>query len=58
MQIVLSPWWSRKSETAGRKKILLVGVCGFVLGFFFLLGVAAEVGRAHLVPPLVLFGLT
>lgn len=47
MQLVLSSWWGKKSETAGRKKILLVGVAGFALGFA-LLGIAAEVGRAQL----------
>ena len=28
MQLLLSSWWGKKSETAGRKKILLVGVLG------------------------------
>ncbi|MDQ3032898.1 MAG: MFS transporter [Myxococcota bacterium] len=56
MQLLLSTWWGRKSETAGRKKILLVGVIGFALAFG-LLGVVAEIGRAGLVPNLVLFAL-
>lgn len=56
MQLVMSAWWGRKSETAGRKKILLVGVVGFALAFG-LLGVVAEIGRAALVPNLALFGL-
>lgn len=56
MQLLCSAYWGRKSETAGRKKILLVGVVGFALAFG-LLGVVAEIGRAGLVPPLALFGL-
>ncbi|UJR85354.1 MFS transporter [Sandaracinus amylolyticus] len=56
MQLLLSPWWGKRSETAGRKKILLVGVCGFALAFG-LLGTAAEIGRMDVVPPLALFAL-
>jgi MFS family permease len=34
MQFLLSPYWGRKSETAGRKPILLVGILGFSVSFF------------------------
>lgn len=56
MQMLLSPWWGRKSEALGRKKILLVGIFGFGLGFA-LLGTAAEIGRRGLVSNGVLFAM-
>lgn len=56
MQLVLSSWWGKRSETAGRKKILLVGVLGFALGFG-LLGTVVELGRAGLVETMPLFAL-
>lgn len=56
MQLLLSPWWGKRSEKAGRKKIMLVGVSGFALAFG-LLGTTAEIGRLQLVSPLALFGL-
>lgn len=34
MQLLLAPYWGRKSETAGRKPILLLGVLGFAVGFY------------------------
>lgn len=34
MQFVLSPYWGRRSEVAGRKPILLLGILGFSAGFF------------------------
>jgi MFS family permease len=56
MQLVMSPWWGRRSETAGRKRILLVGVLGFALGFG-LLAIAAELGRRHVLAGAPLFGV-
>lgn len=56
MQLVMSPWWGKRSESVGRKKILLVGVLGFAAGFA-LLGVSVELGRAHLVSTVPLFAL-
>lgn len=56
MQFLLSAWWGRKSESAGRKKILLVGVIGFALAFG-LLGASAELGQRIAMPGLALFGL-
>lgn len=55
MQLVMAAFWGKKSETAGRKKILLVGVAGFVVGFA-LLGAAAELGRAQVLSSWPLFG--
>jgi MFS family permease len=53
-QLALSPWWGARSEKVGRKRILLVGVIGFAVGFG-LLGAAAELGRMHLVGTRPLF---
>jgi MFS family permease len=48
MQLALSPYWGKKSETAGRKRVLLIGVAGFALGFL-LLGAVSELGRAGVI---------
>ncbi len=42
-QFLAAPVWGRLSERYGRKPILLVGVCGFGVGFVGL-GVVAELG--------------
>jgi MFS family permease len=34
MQFLLAPYWGRRSETVGRKPILLTGILGFAVGFF------------------------
>lgn len=34
MQFLLAPYWGRRSETVGRKPILLLGILGFAVGFF------------------------
>lgn len=34
MQFALSPYWGRRSETVGRKPILLLGIVGFAASFF------------------------
>lgn len=54
MQLVLSPWWGKRSEGLGRKRVLLVGVLGFAVGFG-LLGVAVELGRAGVLATMPLF---
>jgi len=33
MQLLLAPFWGRRSEKAGRKPVLLTGVIGFAIGF-------------------------
>ncbi|MCB9597329.1 MAG: MFS transporter [Sandaracinaceae bacterium] len=40
MQLLLAPVWGRRSETAGRKPILLLGVTGFAVGFYAFGGAA------------------
>lgn len=48
MQLLLAPVWGRRSETAGRKPILLVGVIGFAVGFAAFGGVAWAGMQGHL----------
>ena len=57
MQFLTSSFWGRRSETRGRKPVLLTGVAGFGLGFL-LFGIVAELGLAGVLShwPL-LFGL-
>lgn len=55
-QLLFSASWGRRSETRGRKKVLLVGVMGFALAFG-LLALMAEIGRAGLVSHATLFVL-
>lgn len=43
MQLVLAPFWGRRSERVGRKPILITGVLGFA-GGFFLFGLVAWAG--------------
>lgn len=48
MQLLFAPAWGRKSETAGRKPILLIGVLGYAAGFFAFGGVAWAGMGGHL----------
>ena len=48
MQLLLAPAWGRRSETAGRKTTLLVGVLGFAGGFFAFGAVAWAGMNGHL----------
>ncbi|MCA9622875.1 MAG: MFS transporter [Myxococcales bacterium] len=44
MQLLVSPYWGRRSEKIGRKPVLLTGILGFSLSFFAFAG-AAELGK-------------
>ncbi|MCS7195023.1 MAG: MFS transporter, partial [Meiothermus sp.] len=56
MQFLLSPYWGRKSEVAGRKPILLVGILGFSASFF-LFALFAWLGYKKALSEPVLFAL-
>ena len=56
MQLLLAPSWGRRSETAGRKPILLIGVTGFAAGFAAF-GAAAWAGMNGLIGHWPLLGL-
>ena len=56
MWTVASPFWARLSDTLGRKRVILIGLGGFVLsmgGF----GLAATSGLEHWLGPIVAFTL-
>lgn len=40
LQLLVSPYWGRRSERIGRKPVLLTGILGFALSFFCFAGVA------------------
>lgn len=40
MQFVMSPYWGRRSERAGRKPVLLTGILGFALSFLAFAAIA------------------
>jgi MFS family permease len=56
MQLLLSPYWGKRSERVGRKRTLLGGVLGFGAGFLAF-GALAELGRFGLVSGASLFAL-
>jgi MFS family permease len=56
MQFVLSPFWGKRSESRGRKPILLIGIAGFALGFFGF-AIVAQLGLAGVLPASMVFGL-
>jgi len=56
MQLLLAASWGRRSETAGRKPILLIGVIGFAVGFAGF-GVVAWLGMNGHLSHWWLFGL-
>lgn len=49
--VILSRYWGKKSDDIGRKPILLLGVLGVCVGYFFL---ALFVNQALLQPPAIL----
>ncbi|MFK7987738.1 MAG: MFS transporter [Sandaracinaceae bacterium] len=40
MQLVMAPFWGRRSDAWGRKPVLLIGIVGFSISFFAFAGVA------------------
>lgn len=56
MWTVASPFWARLSDSLGRKKVMLIGLAGFVfsqLGF----GIATTFGLEHWLGPVAAFAL-
>jgi DHA1 family multidrug resistance protein-like MFS transporter len=51
---VASPYWGRKSQTLGRKPVLLIGLCGFAFGFLAL-GLSLQAGLQDWLSPGALF---
>src|SRR5215218_8701499 len=48
-----SPFWAKASDRYGRKPLMLVGLCGFMVSMM-LCGVVVSAGLRHLAAPLVI----
>jgi len=51
-----SPGWARASDRFGRKPLMLVGLCGFLVSMI-LCGIVVSAGLRQMAPPLVIFVL-
>lgn len=49
-----SPFWARASDRYGRKPLMMVGLCGFMVSMI-LCGTVVSAGLRHLAPPLIIF---
>jgi MFS family permease len=54
--VFLSPMWGRRSDVAGRRPVILIGLLGFALSMT-LLAAMIEIGLAGLLPMLVVYPL-
>lgn len=54
--VFVSPWWGRRSDVTGRRKVILIGLLGFALSMT-LLATMIEIGVHQLLPPLVVYPL-
>ena len=54
--MLTSPVWARMSDTMGRKRVILIGMGGFVVSMFGF-GLSASLGLVHLLPALVAFAM-
>ncbi len=55
MQLLISPYWGRRSERVGRKPVILTGIVGFALSFFGF-GVVAHLGTKGVLSGGLLYG--
>src|SRR5690606_3885405 len=49
-----SPYWARRSDTRGRKPMIMLGLAGFSVSMF-LCGLVVSAGLQKLAPPLIIF---
>jgi MFS family permease len=54
MQFLVSPVWGRRSESVGRKPVLLIGVLGFGVSFLAF-AICAQLGLRHVLGPSAIF---
>jgi MFS family permease len=52
--VFVSPWWGRRSDAVGRRKVILIGLLGFALSMT-LLATVIEIGIHQLLPPLIVY---
>jgi MFS family permease len=56
MQLVMSPYWGRRSEKRGRRPVLLIGITGFAISFYAFAG-AAKLGLSGAIAPWLVYPL-
>jgi len=54
--VFVSPWWGRRSDVVGRRKIILTGLLGYALSMV-LLATMIEIGTLQLLPPMIVYPL-
>ena len=54
--VFVSPWWGRRSDVTGRRKVILIGLLGFALSMT-LLATVIEAGVHRWLPPLIVYPL-
>jgi MFS family permease len=54
--VFVSPWWGRRSDVTGRRKVILIGLLGFALSMT-LLATVIELGIHQLLPALLVYPL-
>ena len=54
--VFVSPWWGRRSDVAGRRKIILIGLLGYALSMAALATVI-RMGTAGSLPPVIVYPL-
>jgi MFS family permease len=52
--VFVSPAWGRRSDRAGRRQVIIIGLLGYALSMS-LLALVIDVGRRHLLPTLAVF---
>ena len=52
--VFVSPAWGRRSDRAGRRPVIIIGLLGYALSMT-LLALVIDVGRRHLLPTLAVF---
>jgi MFS family permease len=54
--VFISPMWGRRSDVSGRRKIILIGLCGYALSMT-LLAVMLQIGLWHVLPAVLVYPL-
>lgn len=52
--VFVSPAWGRRSDRAGRRQVIIIGLLGYALSMS-LLALVIDIGRRHLLPTLAVF---
>lgn len=54
--VFISPLWGRRSDVSGRRKIILIGLCGYALSMS-LLALMLQIGLWHALPATIVYPL-